>query len=155
MNIYLSLFLLVNIFSVSTSNESGKGLLVAGGYDFDTGYVSDQVEFIDLETLTSCIVDVTIDMPRQLHTGDGDLVCGGTEYDLTSFDSCYNIVTGATINLNSERYNHVSWSRANGQETYLLGGKDRYASGAEYVTTSELITGDTTETAFDLQYDIE
>ena len=34
----------------------------------------DVVEIIDLETLSSCIVDVKLDVPRESHTGDGDRV---------------------------------------------------------------------------------
>ena len=148
MNIYLSFLLLMNLFSMSMSYESGSGLLVAGGFDLYSGSLLDLVEVIDLETLTSCIVDVPMDQPRYLHTGDGDLVCGG--YDFTSFlNTCYNIVTGATINLNNVRSNHVSWSRASGEEIYLIGGLD----GSGY-RTSELITGESTEAAFELQYDI-
>ena len=68
--------------------------MVAGGYD---GSYLDVVEKFNLDTLTSCIVDVKLDVPRFWHTGDGDLVCGGRDYDDNRLSSCYNIVTGTGV----------------------------------------------------------
>ena len=141
MNASLLLLFLVNIFSVSAS--TGLGLLVAGGNNDSSDL--DVVEIINLETLSSCIVDVKLDVPRESHTGDGDLVCGGEDDDGNRLSSCYNIVTGTTINLINERYDHTSWTR--GLDILLLGGWD--GSGA---STTELITGDTTQAGFDLKY---
>ena len=122
---------------------SGLGVLVAGGTGVSRSL--DVVEVINLETLSSCIVDVKLDQPRDEHTGDGDLVCGG--YSGTDrLSSCYNIVTGTTINLINGRSKHISWSR--GEEILLLGGWDGSSAN-----TTELITGDTTQVGFDLKYD--
>ena len=119
---------------------------MAGG---DYGSYLDVVEMINLETLTSCIVDVKLDVPRYRHTGDGDLVCGGEDDDSNTPSSCYNIVTGTTINLISERRGHTSWSRSSGQEIILLGG---WGDSSE--RTTEVITvGGSTQAGFDLKYD--
>ena len=107
----------------------------------------DVVEIINLETLTSCIVDVKLDVPRSDHTGDGDLVCGGEDDHSNGLSSCYNIVTGTTINLINERHYHTSWS--SGQEIYLLGGWD----GSGYHTTEVITVGESTQAGFDLKYD--
>ena len=120
--------------------------MVAGGV---SGSALDVVEMINLETQTSCIVDVKLDQPRRYHTGDGDLVCGGIDVDGYSLSSCYNIVTGTTINLINERYDHTSWS--SGQEIILLGGWD----GSSYRTTEVINVGDSTQAGFDLKYDTE
>ena len=88
---------------------------MAGGYD---GSILDVVEMINLETLSSCTVDVKLDVPRYGHTGNGDLVCGGVDDDHNDLSSCYNIITGTTINLINGRYDHTSWSRG---EDILLG----------------------------------
>ena len=118
--------------------------MVAGGWDGNNSGL-DVVEIINLETLSSCIVDVKLDVPRYAHTGDGDLVCGGRDVDGNYLSSCHNIITGTTINLIDERSYHTSWSR--GQEILLLGGCCSITS-----RTTELITGNTTQAGFDLQY---
>jgi len=125
----------------TTTTATGQGLLVAGGWN-GSNYL-DVVEIINLESLSSCIVDVYLDQPRYAHTGDGDLVCGGANGD-HNIGSCHNIVTGTNISLIDERFLHLSWST--GQEILLLGGA--YTS-----RTTELITGDTTQAGFDLKYD--
>ena len=115
---------------------------MAGGYSSST---LDVMEIINMETMSSCLVDTTLDQPRYCHTGDGNLVCGGAYNDFIS--SCYNVATGATINLLNKRYGHTSWSTDAG--IYLLGGYD----GSGYLSTTELVTGDTTQAGFGLQYD--
>ena len=117
--------------------------MVAGGR---YGSILDVVEMINLETKTSCVVNVKLDQSRRLHTGDGDLVCAGRDDDNNYLSSCYNIVTGTTINLISARSSHTSWTTGNG--TYLMGG----APESNYKTT-ELITGTSTQAGFPLQYD--
>ena len=116
---------------------------MAGGY---SGSAMDVMEIINMETMSSCVVDTTLDQPRQIHTGDGHLVCGGEDDDYNYISSCYNVATGATINLLNERSSHTSWSTDAG--IYLLGGWD----GSGYNTT-ELVTGDTTQAGFGLKYD--
>ena len=125
--------------------NSELGLLVAGGRD---GRSLDVVEMINLETMSSCIVDVKLDQPRYEHTGDGDLVCGGRGDAPGGLGSCYNIITGTTINLINERFEHSSWSRSSGQEIYLLGGFPSSILGR----TTELIKGNSTQPAFELKY---
>ena len=88
----------------------------------------------NLETMSSCIVGVKLDEPKYYHTGDGNLVCGGS--------SCFNIVT----NLLQYRSKHTSWSTNDG--LYLLGGIPDNSVGK----TTELITGDTTQAGFTLKY---
>ena len=117
--------------------------MVAGGQSGSN--TLDLVEMINLETMTSCVVNVKLDVPRRLHTGDGDLVCGGSDDDWNIHSSCYNIVTGTTISLNNGRHSHTSWTTGDG--TYLVGGFD----GSSYKTT-ELITGSTTQAGFTLKY---
>ena len=91
---------------------------------------------------TSSVITCKLDQPRYGHTGDGNLVCGG--YTGSDFiPSCYNVATGDTINLLTGRYYHTSWSTDAG--IYLLGGWD----GSD---TTELVTGDTTQAGFGLQY---
>ena len=116
--------------------------MVAGG---ESSSVLDVVEMINLETMTSCIVNVKLDVPRWYHTGDGDLVCGGSG-DNNLISSCYNIVTGTTISLDNGRYAHTSWTTDDG--TYLMGG---YPSSNQ--KTTELITGTSTQAGFPLKYD--
>jgi len=131
---------------LSWISKATYGLLVAGGSDGSS--LLDVVEMINLETNSSCIVDVKLDVPRVWHIGDGDMVCGGLDDDYNTLSSCYNIVTGTTISLNNNRAGHLSWSRANGQETYMIGGNSTYN-----LRTTELITGDSTQAGFELQYD--
>ena len=111
--------------------------------------VLDVVEMINLQTMNSCIVNVKLDQPRTYHTGYGDLVCGGWDgtdnLNQPNLASCYNFVTGATINLNNKGYLRTSWSTDDG--LYLLGGFD----GSAYRLT-ELITGDSTQPGFTLKY---
>ena len=117
------------------------GLLVAGG---KAGRGLDVVEMINPETFRSCVLDLKLDHPRGNHTGNGDLLCGGSNGN-NRLSSCYNIVTGDTINLNNERYNHLSWST--GDDLYLMGGKP-----SSNLRTTKLITGDSTQPGFRLKY---
>ena len=105
----------------------------------------DVVEMVNLDTMTSCVINVTLDQPRAYHTGDGKLVCGGND-GYSSFSSCYNIATRTIINLINKRYYHTSWYTNDG--IYLLGG---YPSSIK--KTTELVTGDITQAGFGLQYD--
>ena len=102
----------------------------------------DLVELFNPINKTSCVVTGKLDQPRYAHTGDGNLVCGGwTGMDYIS--SCYNVATGATINLLNGRGGHTSWSTDAG--IYLLGGNSNRR-------TTELVTGDTTQAGFGLKY---
>ena len=98
---------------------------------------------INLETMTSCVVDVKLDVPRRVHTGEGDIVCGGRDNDNNELSTCYNINNGTTINLINKRSEHISWTTVDG--IYLIGG---YSTSR----TTELITGETTQAGFPLQY---
>ena len=112
---------------------------MAGGY---SGSVLDVVELFNPNTGTSCVITGKLDQPRHSHTGDGNMVCGGSG----SISSCYNVATGDTINLLNERSSHTSWSTDAG--IYLLGGNP-----SSNFRTTELITGDTTQAGFGLKYD--
>ena len=116
---------------------------MAGGY---SGSGLDLVELFNPNTWTSCVITGKLDQPRRRHTGDGNLVCGGLGND-DYISSCYNVATGDTINLLNGRRSHTSWSTDAG--IYLLGGFD----GSGYLSTTELVTGDTTQAGFGLQYD--
>ena len=105
----------------------------------------DVVELFNPINQTSCLVSGKLDQPRLFHTGDGNIVCGG--HNNGTISSCYSVATGGTINLLSGREYHTSWSTDAG--IYLLGGYD----GSGYVSTTELVTGDTTQAGFGLQYD--
>ena len=120
---------------------------MAGGI-LDIEGISDKVEIINLETLRSCVVDLKLDQPRYGHTLDGDLVCGGRDDNHNKISTCYNIVTGKTINLNNDRYYHTSWSSSYG---ILLIGGFPYS----FLKTTELITGDSTKAGFELKYATE
>ena len=114
---------------------------MAGG---SSGSGFDLAELFNPNTGTSCVITGKLDQPRWYHTGDGNLVCGGwtgTDY----ISSCYNVATGATINLLHRRSLHTSWSTDAG--IYLLGGNP----DSNYRTT-ELVTGDTTQAGFGLKY---
>ena len=87
-------------------------------------------------------MDVKLDVPRAFHTGDGDLVCGGQD-GYNRLSTCYNILTGTTINLKNERQRHISWSRSNGEEIMLL-------TGTLSSNTTELIIGDSTQAGFEM-----
>ena len=113
---------------------------MAGG---QSGSRLDLVELFNLETRNSCVIKGKLDQPRQYHTGDGNLVCGGFNNDYIS--SCYNVATGDTINLLHGRRDHTSWSTDAG--IYLLGGNP-----SSNFRTTELITGDTTQAGFGLKY---
>ena len=116
---------------------------MAGGY---SGSRLDLVELFNPNTGTSCVITGKLDQPRYLHTGDGNLVCGGRDNDMADISSCYNVATGATVNLLNGRRFHTSWSTDAG--IYLLGGDPISTVG----TTTELITGDTTQAGFELKY---
>ena len=125
----------------------GPGLLLAGGFGGWSGGIEtlDVVELINLDTMSSCFVDTTLDQPRRYHTGDDNLVCGGQDDDYNNLSTCYDVATGATINLLNGRSHHTSWSADGG--TYLLGGYPPTNN-----RTTELITGDSTQAGFGLQY---
>ena len=101
----------------------------------------DLAELFNPNTGTNCAITGKLDQPRYAHTGDGNLVCGG----YGPISSCYNIATGDTINLLNGRDSHTSWSTDAG--IYLLGGYPSYN-----FRTTELVTGDTTQAGFGLQY---
>ena len=105
----------------------------------------DVVELFNPINKTSCVITGKLDEPRDRHTGDGNLVCGG--YTGYYISSCYNVATGDTINLLNGRYIHTSWSTDAG--IYLLGGDP----SSNTRTTTELVTGDTTQAGFVLKYD--
>ena len=113
---------------------------MAGG---STGSALDLVEMFNLETMTSCIVNVKLDQPRVSHTGDGALFCGGADGS-SVLTNCYNIITGA-ITYISARSDHTSWSTGAG--LYLMGGGGSSGSGIK----TELITEDSTQAGFPLQ----
>ena len=115
--------------------------MVAGGF---SGSALDLVELFNPNTQTSCVITGKLDQPRQGHTGDGNLVCGGIVSGNDEISSCYNVATGANINLLNGRYQHTSWSTDAG--IYLLGG---YGTDGR---TTELVTGDITQAGFGLQY---
>ena len=128
---------------------SGKGILVSGGYrheagSTDSGIYLDLVELFDPNTQTSCEITGKLDQARSAHPGDGNLVCGG--WNGRRLSSCYNVATGDTINLLNGRERHTSWSTDAG--IYLLGGNP----DSNYRTT-ELVTGNTTQAGFRLQYE--
>ena len=117
---------------------------MAGG---KSGSTLDLVELFNPNTGTSCVITDKLDQPRDRHTGDRNLVCGGRESTFgDDISSCYNVATGDTINLLNGRYLHTSWSTEAG--IYLLGG---YPSSN--LRTTELVTGDTTQAGFELKYD--
>ena len=99
------------------------------------------VELFNPNTGTSCVITGKLDQPRHSHTGDGNMVCGGSG----SISSCYNVATGDTINLLNERSSHTSWSTDAG--IYLLGGS--------FDRTTELITDEATQAGFGLQYETQ
>ena len=104
----------------------------------------DIVEMFNLQTMSSCVVDVKLDQPRRYHTGDGHMVCGGYN-GVSSLSSCYNITSLDTINLIKQRDGHISWSTDNG--LYLVGGFP-----SSNLLTTELITEDSTQAGFPLKY---
>ena len=111
------------------------------------GSVLDIMELFNPINETNCVVTGKRDQPRHYHTGDGNIVCGGQGNDGDYISSCYNVATGDTINLLNGRYGHTSWSTDAG--IYLLGGWPSSTVGR----TTELVTGDTTQAGFGLQYD--
>ena len=116
---------------------------MAGGF---SDSALDVVELFNLKTRTSCVITGKLDQPRKLHTGEGNLVCGGQDTHGIYLSSCYNIATGSTINLLNRRFSHTSWSTNDG--IYLLGGDP----SSNYSTT-ELIPGPITLAGFGLQYE--
>ena len=124
---------------------------MAGGRNGSTGSILDTLEMINLETRSSCIVDINLDKPRMWHTGDGNLVCGGrgTSND-DSGSNCFNIATRNSINLIDARWGHTSWSTNNG--LYLIGGYMQISTAIHQYKTNTLVTGDTTQNGFTLKY---
>ena len=110
------------------------------------GSILDLVELFNPNTGTSCVITGKLDQPRNHHTGDGNLVCGGVNDITNAISSCYNVATGDTINLLNRRFSHTSWSTNDG--IYLLGGDP----SSNYSTT-ELIPGPITLAGFGLQYE--
>ena len=106
----------------------------------------DTVEMINLETNSSCVVDVKLDQPSISLTSNGNLFCGGSG-DSNTISNCFNIATRTSVNLLNARAGHLSWSTNDG--IYLIGG---YPSSN--FKTTELITGDTTQNGFTLKYSI-
>ena len=117
---------------------------MAGGSSGSTSTM-DVMELFNPINKTSCVVTAKLDHTRDRHTGDGNLVCGGWT-DSDSISSCYNVATGDTINLLNGRTYHTSWSTDAG--VYLPGGYP-FSTASR---TTELITGDTTQSAFELKY---
>ena len=115
---------------------SVPGLLNTGGSSPENGaYFDKTIELFNLESKTSCRVNATLDRPRSGHSGNGDLVCGGSEgTDVIS--TCYNVITAETINLNEPRSDHTSWSTDSG--VYLLGGQSTHTllKSVEFINTS-------------------
>ena len=103
-------------------------------YDLD---FLDTVELFNLESKTSCFVQFKLDVPRSLHSGDRDLVCGGYGGNYGGYIStCYNLISGDTINMNNLRGDHTSWSTAFG--VYIFGGRnsDGLLNSVEFINTS-------------------
>ena len=120
---------------------------MAGGSSGRTSTM-DVMELFNPINKTSCVVTAKLDHTRDRHTGDGNLVCGGWTESYSN-SSCYNVVTGDTINLLDRRWGHTSWSTDAG--IYLLGGS---GDSSNYRTT-ELVTGDTTQAGFELNYETQ
>ena len=114
------------------------------------GSVLDLVELFNPNTGTSCVITGKLDQPRNHHTGDGNLVCGGVNDITNAISSCYNVATGDTIRLLFGRLYHTSWSTDSG--IYLLGGYPLSSGANSNTRTTELISGDTTQKGFELQY---
>ena len=126
---------------------------MAGGRNGSTGSILDTLEMINLETRSSCIVDVKLDKPRMWHTGDGNLICGGLgDGDGWKDDgsNCFNIATRNSINLIDSRWGHTSWSSNDG--IYLIGGYMKISPAQHQYKTNTLVTGDTTQNGFTLKY---
>ena len=87
----------------------------------------DLVELFNPINKTSCVITGKLDEPRDRHTGDGNLVCGG--YTGYYISSCYNVATGDTINLLHGRRDHTSWS-TDAESTFL---EDMMALATEQV----------------------
>ena len=116
---------------------SVPGLLNTGGSSPENGaYFDKTIELFNLQSNTSCRVNATLDRPRSGHSGNGDLVCGGSE-GTEVISTCYNIITAETINLNEPRRDHTSWSTDSG--VYLLGGSgpnNTILKSVEFINTS-------------------
>ena len=122
-------------------------MLITGGENMQQ-YWLDTVELFNLESKTSCYVHCKLDVPRSLHSGDGDMVCGGYTYYGGYMSNCYNLISGDTINMNDPRRGHTSWSTASG--VYLLGGRnsDGLLNSVEFIN----ISANTIQSGFQLKY---
>ena len=97
----------------------GTAVLITGSWDG----AAQSAEIYHPDRKSACIIP---DLPdrRAYHTQDSTLVCGG----FWTRRSCrrWNADTGAwdlvTESLTEKRWDHISWTPADGSVTYLMGG---------------------------------
>ena len=120
-------------------------MLISGGY-VGHGDGQQSVEIYHPDKQSSCKIP---DLPesRFVHTQDGGMLCGGLKSGNEAPErSCrrWNPDTGAwdleIESLTKERFNHISWTPADGTVTYLIGGSwsslTSEAIDKDYVVTS-------------------
>ena len=90
--------------------------------------------------------------PRNGHTQDGEVACGGGGLWYT-LSSCVSLTASGWIeshHLTWERWGHVSWSSPAG--LILMGGDQEIGDWSDW-TGTELLTNDSSSTEFyDLEY---
>ena len=115
-------------------------VLITGGYGADQS-----VEIYHSDRESPCVLQ---DLPdrRYRHSQDGSLMCGG--WDAPRSCRRWNNDTGVwdlvTESLTKKRWDHISWTPADGSVTYLMGG---YSSD----NTSDVIDNGSVSASFPLR----
>ena len=124
-----------------------SAILITGGYN--NGYLKSAEMFLPSSNTTCSLPELP--EKRGQHTQDGGLACGGNDSSMRT--NCDRWTAGnwtrTSHTLRAARYNHMSWSTAEG--VFLIGG---WSSASQ--KTSELVKEDgSVEEGFALKYNTQ
>ena len=119
-------------------------ILVVGG-----GSTHKSVEAITTDGTPLCTLPDLSD-ERRRHTMDNHIICGGYNAQSAAQSSCHSFIAGEWTkyrnDLKTQRYNHVSWRRQDG-EVILFGGQNSKK-------TSEVVSSSGHQKGFNLQHEV-
>ena len=129
-------------------NTNGHRVLITGS-SFGNGLTA---EIFDPVTKNSCTLP-QLPEPRESHTADGGLACGGGSSENTQNTCVKWTWTSGTWSLShtlrEPRYDHVSWATTSG--VYLMGGT---ITGVNSKTSEKVKLDGSVEEGFSIKYDI-
>jgi len=131
---------------MDVSEEEEKAILVVGGWKEKT---LKSVEAITTDGTPLCTLP---DLPYEIrrHTMDDHIICGGYNDQSLTQSSCHYFIAGEWTkyrnDLKTQRVNHVSWRRQDG-EVILFGGLNSKK-------TSEVVSSSGHQKAFNLQHEV-